>query len=174
LNISFSEVKYKNIAPSVGLDPLWHFYDAPVFDLNRSRIPTALFKEIVADMDTLVMQFGTLKPTLRHRQITEDARSRVLAPVSRSIIVSLSDCRFLNTYQIFNRLVTEFAGSILNTLESFASGRITRDRVDYHFRTCNILTVVFVQVDLQVGGDDARADAIALVIEECDGKASLY
>ncbi|KAN0137015.1 hypothetical protein V8E53_005012 [Lactarius tabidus] len=149
LNISFSEVKYKHIAPSVGLDPLWHFYDAPVFDLNRSRIPTALFKDIVADMDTLVMQFGTLKPTLRHRQITEDARSRVLAP-------------------IFNRLVTEFAGSILNTLESFASGRITRDRVDYHFRTCNILTVVFVQVDLQVGGDDARADAIALVIEECD------
>jgi hypothetical protein len=172
LNISFSEVKYKHIAPSVGLRPLWNFSDAPVFDLHRSRIPTALFKEIVADMDTLVMQFGTLRPTLRQRQITEDARSRVLAPVS--IIVSLSDCRFLNAYQIFNRLVAEFAGSILNTPESFASGRITRDRVDYHFRTCGILTVVFVQVDLQVGGPDDRLDAIAQLIEECDGQASLY
>jgi hypothetical protein len=70
--------------------------------------------------------------------------------------------------------VAEFAGSILNTPESFASGRITRDRVDYHFRTCDILTVVFVQVDLQVGGDDDRSDAIAQLIEECDGEASIY
>jgi hypothetical protein len=71
--------------------------------------------------------------------------------------------------------VAEFAGSILNTPESFASGRITRDRVDYHFRTCGILTVVFVQVDLQVGGDDGglSSDAIAQLIEECDGNASL-
>jgi hypothetical protein len=92
LNISFSEVKYKDIAPSVGLDPLWIFYDAPLFDLHRSRIPTSLFKEIVEDMDTLILQFGTLRPTLRQRRITEDARSRVLAPVS--ILVLISDCRF--------------------------------------------------------------------------------
>jgi hypothetical protein len=34
--------------------------------------------------------------------------------------------------------------------------------------------VVFVQVDLQVGGDDDRSDAIAQLIEECDGEASIY
>ena len=49
------------------------------------------------------------------------------------------------------------------------SGCIARDRVDYQFRTCGILTVVFVQVDLHIGGDGDRLNAIAQVIKECDG-----
>ena len=34
------------------------------------------------DMDALFMHFGTLIPTLMQQRLTEDARSRVLAPVS--------------------------------------------------------------------------------------------
>lgn len=77
-------------------------------------------------------------------------------------------------YQIFNCLVAEFAGLTLNTPESFMSGCITRDRVDYHFKTCGSPTVVFMQVDLHVGGDDDHLNAIAQVIEKCDGQASHY
>ena len=61
LNVSFSDVKYLDIAPFVGLDPLRNFGDAPLFDLRRSRIPTALFRDIVTDMDVLLIQYGTLQ-----------------------------------------------------------------------------------------------------------------
>lgn len=82
MDISFSNVPYKDIAPSVGLNPIGNFFDAPLFDLHRSRIPTTLLKDIVMDMDALFMHFGTLIPTLMQQRLTEDARSRVLAPVS--------------------------------------------------------------------------------------------
>ena len=171
MNISFSNVLYKDIAPLLGLNPLAIFFDVPLFDLHRSRIPTTLFKDIVKDMDILFMQFGTLVPTLMQGRLSEDARSRVLAPVS---IVILGLRIFFNAHQIFNRLVAEFSGSILNRPESFMSGRIAKDRIDYQFRTCGFLTVVFVQVDLHIGDDDDRLNAIAQVIKECDGQASLY
>jgi hypothetical protein len=76
LNISFSNVKYLHIAPFVGLDPLRNLGDAPLFDLRRSRIPTALFRDIVTDMDILLIQYSTLQ-----NHTTEEARSRFLAPV---------------------------------------------------------------------------------------------
>ncbi|KAH9063952.1 hypothetical protein EDB87DRAFT_84550 [Lactarius vividus] len=48
-NINLSNVEYLDVAQFVGLEPLWNFSDAPSFDLHRSRIPTALFRDIVAD-----------------------------------------------------------------------------------------------------------------------------
>ena len=74
---------------------------------------------------------------------------------------------------MFNRLVAEFGGAIRNTPDSFMSGRITKDRVDYHFKTFGIITVVFVEVKLETRTLGERLNAIAQVIEECDGQASL-
>jgi hypothetical protein len=74
----FSKKYYNRAAPIVGLDPLLGMHDVPLFTLRRSRIPTALFKDIVKDMDILMIQYGTPE--------TEVARSRFLAPVSIPIL----------------------------------------------------------------------------------------
>jgi hypothetical protein len=145
LNVSFFNVKYLDIAPFVGLDPLRNFGDAPLFDLRRSRIPTALFRDIVTDIDVLLIQYGTLQ-----NHTTEEARSRFLSP-------------------IFNRLVAQFGSSIRNTPESLMNGRITtRGKIEYHFKTFGALTIVFVEVRLKIGSIEERINAIAQVIAECD------
>ncbi|KIL59239.1 hypothetical protein M378DRAFT_1068410 [Amanita muscaria Koide BX008] len=143
-NVGFSNIKYLDIAPFVGLDPLWNLSDAPLFLLRRSRIPTALFRDIVMDMDVLLTQYGNFE-----NHTTEEARSRFLAP-------------------IFNRLVAPFGSSIRNTPESLMNGRITtRGKIVYHFKTFGILTVVFVEAKLKIGSTEDRLNAIAQVIAEC-------
>ncbi|KAM6493333.1 hypothetical protein JOM56_011467 [Amanita muscaria] len=141
LNIGFSNIKYLDIAPFVGLDPLWNLSDAPLFHLRRSRIPTALFRDIVMDMDVLLTQYGNFE-----NHTTEEARSRFLAPI------------FLNIHQIFNRLRPE----------SLMNDRITtRGKIVYHFKTFGVLTVVFVEAKLKIGSTEDRLNAIAKVIAEC-------
>ena len=166
INIRFSNLEYRDIAPDIGLGPLYSFSDAPLFDLYRSRIPTSLFKKIVKDIDVSLIHYGALNPRLGDNQLTEEARSRILAPVSLSNTLHRF---FLKSYQIFGHLVAQFGGYIHNITESFMSGRITRDRVDYHFKTIGLITVVFME--LPSGGD--HLNAIFQVIEECNGKASL-
>ncbi|KAH9004224.1 hypothetical protein EDB86DRAFT_2826090 [Lactarius hatsudake] len=58
MNSNFSNVKYRDVASFVGLDRLRGFYDIPSSDLCRSRIPTALLRDVVMDMDVL-FQYGT-------------------------------------------------------------------------------------------------------------------
>ena len=74
--MSFSNVRYEDVAVFVGLDPSRQMKDIGTFDLNRSRIPTAIFKSIVEDMDVMLVQYGPLPD---HE--TEEARSRFLSPV---------------------------------------------------------------------------------------------
>ena len=71
--------------------------DAPVFDLCRPRIPTALFKDIVMDMDVLLIQYD---PPRSHT--TEEATSRFLAPVSILPITTRTTIFYINIHQIFN------------------------------------------------------------------------
>jgi hypothetical protein len=75
----FSNVNYQRAGSIVGLlmQPHWRLYNIPLFTLRRSRIPTALFKDIVKDMDILMIQYGA--PEYHE---TDVARSRFLAPVS--------------------------------------------------------------------------------------------
>ena len=77
LNVSFSDVAYRDIAPRVGLDPSLKGNDMQVFDIHRARIPTALFKAIVEDLGIVMNQYGEPRD---HKN--EAARSRFLAPVS--------------------------------------------------------------------------------------------
>lgn len=64
----------------------------------------------------------------------------------------------------------KFGGAIQNTPESLMSGRITKDRIDYHFKTFGLITVVFVEMEPEPGN---RLNVIAQVIKECEGQASL-
>lgn len=77
MNVSFSNVKYESITDFVGLHvhPLYQFEDVPTFELHRSRIPTALFKRIVEDVDNMVMQYG---PPDKHKR--EESTSRFFSP----------------------------------------------------------------------------------------------
>jgi hypothetical protein len=79
LHVSFSRVKFSDIARFVGLDRHAALRDIDTFELHRSRIPTALFKEMVKDMDLMLMQYGT---PVEHQ--TEEASSRFIAPVTFS------------------------------------------------------------------------------------------
>ncbi|KAG1731109.1 uncharacterized protein EDB91DRAFT_1058963, partial [Suillus paluster] len=145
LNISFSNVKYPHIAAFIGLDSLWKFSNAPSFELCHSQIPTAFFKDIVMDMDVLLIQYGTLQD-----HTMEEARSCFLAP-------------------IFNCLVAQFGSSIWNKPESLMNGHImTRGRIEYHFKTFSALTVIFVEMKLQIGSVEESLNAIAQVIAECN------
>ena len=64
----------------------------------------------------------------------------------------------------------KFGGAIQNTPESLMSGRITKDRIDYHFKTFGLITVVFVEMEPEPGN---RLHVIAQVIKECEGQAPL-
>ena len=77
LDVSFSKITYRAIAPRVGLDPLLTGNDMQTFDVHRARIPTALFKAIVEDLGIVMNQYGEPRD---HQN--EEARSRFLAPVS--------------------------------------------------------------------------------------------
>jgi hypothetical protein len=66
--INFSNVRYEHIAPLVGLDPNFEMDDIGTFDLYRSRIPTALFKSIVQDIDVMLVQYGPQLSIQRKRR----------------------------------------------------------------------------------------------------------
>ena len=63
----------------VGLEFYRKMKDVETFHLHRSRIPTALFKSIVQNIDVMLMQYG---PPIEHN--TEMAGSQFLSPVSAS------------------------------------------------------------------------------------------
>jgi len=44
LNVSFSNVKYPDIAPFIGPDPLWTLDDNPCLIYQSEFLPTGLFK----------------------------------------------------------------------------------------------------------------------------------
>jgi hypothetical protein len=64
----------------VGLQPDLKLRDAPTLEMCRARIPNFLFKEIIADIEIMMKQYG---PPMDHNN--EAATSRFFAPVSVSI-----------------------------------------------------------------------------------------
>lgn len=79
IDIHFSNVQYEDIAPFIGLKPYLNMRDIETFGLYRSRIPTALFRSILQDIDVMQMQYG---PPIEHQ--TAEARAQFLSPVSTS------------------------------------------------------------------------------------------
>jgi len=97
LDVSFSKVKYREIAPRIGLDPAARGNDMKTFHIHRARIPTSLFKEIVADLEMTMKQYGE---PIQHEN--EEARSRFLAPVSDSFLPNAVALTFLSAVQSHN------------------------------------------------------------------------
>jgi hypothetical protein len=59
---------------------------------------------------------------------------------------------------------------MLNTPETLFEGRITtKGRVEYQFKSFGGITVVFIEVKLNIGNSTERLDCFAQVIAECDG-----
>jgi hypothetical protein len=80
LNVSFSKVKYRDIAPRVDLQPGLQGRDMSTFDIYRARIPNSLFREIISDFQVMMKQYGD---PVYHKN--GEARSRFLAPVSETL-----------------------------------------------------------------------------------------
>ncbi|KAF8345555.1 hypothetical protein F5887DRAFT_965637, partial [Amanita rubescens] len=113
LKLSFSDVKFYDIAESVGLEREQKLKDIGTFNLCRSRIPTLLFRSIVEDMDVFQIQYGLLP-----YQKNERTRSR-----------------FLALHMIFNHLMALFGFASRNLPESTIEGRVATGR----FKTDNRL-----------------------------------
>lgn len=77
IDVSFSNVRFEDIASFIGLHTDSEMTDIETFYVRRSRMPTALFKSIVEDIDGMLVQYG---PPIEHQ--TEEATSRFLSPVS--------------------------------------------------------------------------------------------
>jgi hypothetical protein len=82
LTVSLSRVKFRDVARFVGLDHTRLLRDIGTFELHRSRIPTALFRSIVQDIDMMLVQYG---PPTDHE--TEEATSRFLSPVRMNHLI---------------------------------------------------------------------------------------
>ncbi|KAF8238350.1 hypothetical protein L208DRAFT_1421318 [Tricholoma matsutake] len=131
LNVSFSNVRYKNIA---------HFFlDAPLFDIDRARIPPELFKEIVEQIQSNMQEYG---PPSEHKN--EEARSRYLAPA-----------------------IWHFKLLMKNTPESIIPGHMmTKGQIEHHYKLFGGITIIFVEVKVKIGDAQERWNVIAQVIAE--------
>src|SRR5947207_13728758 len=77
LEVSFSKVKYEDIAPKVGLDPIVEGDDIPLFEMCHCRLTNGTFSQIVRDLRVFSAQYG---PMSKHKN--EEARARYLSGVS--------------------------------------------------------------------------------------------
>ena len=63
-----------------------------------------------------------------------------------------------------------FSGLVCNTPETILEGRLTtKGRIEYQFLTCGGVTVVFIEMKLEIGGSTERLNCVAQVIAECNG-----
>lgn len=57
--VSFSGLRYDDIAPKVGLEPLRLRHDIPTFGMQRARLPNDLFWDIIQNLRMAAHQYGT-------------------------------------------------------------------------------------------------------------------
>ena len=69
-------MKYMDIAPLVGLEPIREGDDIGTFSMSRARLPDTVFQKILLDLHDLALQYGSIR---QHRN--EEARSRFLSAV---------------------------------------------------------------------------------------------
>ena len=63
-----------------------------------------------------------------------------------------------------------FSSLLFNTPETLLEGKLTtKGRIEYQFTTCGGITVVFIEVKLDMGSLTERLNCFAQVIAECDG-----
>jgi hypothetical protein len=170
LNVSFSKVQYSDIAHMVGLNARAAGRDIPTFEMFHARLPKALFRQILEELRVLEAQYGCLVD-----HANEEARSRYLAGVgnpSNFRNPTMTGKSLLTSRQYFNQIVALFAGHLFNTPETILEGRLaTKGRIEYQFNTLGGITVVFIEVKLEIGNATEHLNCLAQVIAECDGMA---
>ena len=98
LEVSFSRVKYDDIAPRVGLYHSRDGYDIPTFPMFRARLSDGVFMEICKDIELFTLQY---RPLDEHD--TEEARSRLISavktllPFSKTLleVLTANNCIYL-------------------------------------------------------------------------------
>jgi hypothetical protein len=112
-----------------------------------ARLPNSVFSQILVDIQDFEWQYG---PMSKHD--SEEARAR-----------------FLSGY--FNKIVALFSGLLFNKPEAILEGKIiTKDRIGYQFKIYGGITVVFIEVKVNIGNLTERLNCYAQVIAECDGE----
>ena len=135
-------IKYVDITLKVGLDPVREGDNMSTFEISPAWITNTLFSKIFQDLEDFAWEYRTWS---KHRN--EEARAH-----------------FLSTY--FNKIVALFSGVFFNTPEATLA---TKGRIEYQFKTYGGVTVVFIEVKLDVGNLAERLNCYAQVIAECDG-----
>lgn len=82
LDVSFSNVKYRQIAPMIGLAPGKDGKDMVTFGMGRARLPDEVFQKILLELEAFSLQYGSI-----NEQRNEEARSRFLSAVSSFIFL---------------------------------------------------------------------------------------
>ena len=124
--------------------------DIPEFEMSCARLPDSVFSQILVDLQVFSWQYGPLS-----KHVNEEARAR-----------------FLSGY--FNRIVALFSGLLFNKPEEILEGKIaTKGRIEYLFKTYGGITVIFIEVKLDIGNLTERLNCLAQVIAECDGEFSV-
>jgi hypothetical protein len=112
-----------------------------------ARLPNSVFSRILVELKEVEWQYGPLD-----MHDNEEARARFLAGY-------------------FNKIVALFCGLLFNKPEAILEGKITtKGRIEYQFRTYGAVTIVFIEVKLDVGSLTERLNCYAQVIAECDGE----
>ncbi|KAF8541859.1 hypothetical protein BDD12DRAFT_775595 [Trichophaea hybrida] len=145
LDVSFSRVKYQDIAHFYKLDPQGLMDDAPTFDLIRPRLPNRIFRRTIEDMNLMLQQYGP-----PHHHASEQARARFLAP-------------------LFNIIIGKFRELFKNTPESMLQGAITtQGRIEYQYCAFGSINVVFIEMKAAIRTRDDLMTSIAQVLAEGD------
>lgn len=135
-------------------------------EIFRSLIPNRLFQEILADLSLAEKQYG---PMLTHDN--EEARSRFLSFVSISALFQVSLVNNTNIKQLFNRIVSLFGSAIVNKPEGLLKSKFSkRGRIEHHFVSVGLISVVFIEVKKELSTGKARLDVIGQVLAECAGE----
>jgi hypothetical protein len=162
LPASFSNVKYREIAPYCWLDPGAKGSDIRKLEVFRSRLPKDVFREIYGDVRLASFQYGRME-----HHSNEETRSRYIASVSRTKFpIRLN----LTHLQFFSRVVSLFGCAIINNPEGLLEAEFTKKgRIEHHFCSMNSVSIVFIEVKKTYAMGRGRLDVIAQVLAECAG-----
>jgi len=143
LPTSFSNVKYKEMAPYAWLDPTALGRDILPLDTFQSRIPKDMFLNICKDVDRALAQYGRMAS-----HDNEEARSRFLA-------------------SIFTEIVSLFGNTVVNKPEALLDAEFTkRGRIEHHFVAMDSVSIVFIEVKKLLVSGTGKLDIIAQVLAE--------
>ncbi|KAK9241967.1 hypothetical protein V1506DRAFT_549046 [Lipomyces tetrasporus] len=143
IDVGFSTVEYKDIAPWVGLDPAKMGTDMETFKIHRAGLPIDSFDATLTDIEDYNQQYGYPE---EHKN--EESFSR-----------------WFSMY--FKRIVALFSGAVFNTPESLLESDATRSgRIEYQCTIAGDISVLFIEVKPKEGTGPERLDIMAQVIAE--------